>query len=166
MKKKRMAPRLGPKALTGSALAKRQTVVLLEVLSGVRGPQEASQALGVSLTRYYALETRALQAMITSLEPRPKGRQLRPEDERERLRSTKRRLEQEVTRLQALVRAAQRSLGLPKLSSAGPSGGKIGKKTSRNKKRRGPGRAVRAIRALRQPEPPSPSKPAEGTSGS
>jgi hypothetical protein len=105
------AKRLGPATLTGSVAVKRVAVVLLEVLSGVCGPAEGSRRLGTSLTRYYALETRALQGLLHALEPRPRGRTARAGAEvaarREHLR-----LEREVLRLQALVRATQRAVAL------------------------------------------------------
>jgi hypothetical protein len=101
---------IGPRTLTGSAPAKRVAVVLLEVLSGVCGPAEGSRRLGLSMTRYYALETRGLQGLLAALEPRPRGRAAGAPTEaarREQLR-----LEREVLRLQALVRATQRAIAV------------------------------------------------------
>jgi hypothetical protein len=151
-KKKTKSKPMGPKALTGSREAKRTAAVLLEVLSGARGTQEGAQALGTSLSRYYLLETRALQGFIHALEPRPKGRQRRPEDELESLRRERRRLEQELGRSQALVRAAQRSLGL---SAAKPAErGKLERTTRsggpKRRRRRVTARAVGAVAALRR----------------
>jgi hypothetical protein len=108
--KKRQEPKL-----PGSPTAKRQAAVVLEVLSGLRGPKEGSEAMGVTLNRYYQLETRALGGLIHALEPLPKGRRTTPEDRIAELERDKRRLEQEVGRQQALVRAAHRSLGVPAL---------------------------------------------------
>ena len=118
MRAKQKAIPLGPKALVGSPHAKKLAAVILEVLSGLRGTQEGSEVLGVSLSRYYALETRALQGFLKGLEPRPKGRRLYPEDAEAKLKSEKQRLERDVVRLSALLRAAQRSLGLPAASPA------------------------------------------------
>ncbi|HEY7195242.1 MAG TPA: hypothetical protein VH439_15980 [Gemmatimonadales bacterium] len=101
---------LGPRTLTGSAPAKRIAVVLLEVLSGVCGPADGSRRLGLSMTRYYALETRGLQGLLAALEPRPRGRTAGATPEaarREQLR-----LEREVLRLQALVRTTQRAVAV------------------------------------------------------
>jgi len=139
---------MGPKTLVGSPDAKRQSAVLLEVLSGLLGAREGSRAMGVSLTRYYLLETRALQGMLQALEPRPRGRHLRPEDVRERLEQEKRRLEREVSRLQTLVRAAHRSLGI---APTGEGESKMGAhpEGKPRRKRKVPARAVRAIRVLR-----------------
>lgn len=135
----------GPKTLTGSKDAKRLAAVLLEVLSGERGPQEGCQALGISLSRYYVLETRALQGMIEALEPKKKGRQKRPEDAIEALERDRKRLRQELSRTQALLRASQRSIGLP--SSKPKARGKLAKAgTGQGKRRRR--RIVRARKAI------------------
>jgi hypothetical protein len=101
---------MGPAALTGSGPAKRLAVVLLEVLSGVCGPAEGSRRLGISMTRYYALETRALQGLLHALEPRPRGRAAGPTSAA--ARREQQRLEREVLRLQALVRATQRAVAV------------------------------------------------------
>jgi hypothetical protein len=148
----------GSRTLGGSREAKRQAAVLLEVLSGLRGPQDGSQVLGVSLNRYYQLETRALEGLIAALEPRPKGRQRTPESEIEQLRLERDRLGRELSRNQALLRAAQRSLGLPRARSE-PNGSKIAakSKTSKRKRRSRTVRAAKAIAALREATETSPS---------
>ena len=89
----------------GSTEAKRLAAGVLEVLSGLRGPQETSKLLGISLTRYYQLERRSLAGLIAALERRPKGRRRSTEDELSALRRDKQRLEQELGRVQALLRA-------------------------------------------------------------
>jgi len=113
--------------VTGSPKAKRYAAVILEVFAGIRGTTEASEAMGLSPNRYYQLEARALQGMIDCLEPRPRGRQRSVEDEVARLNGENERLQREVGRLQTLVRAAQRSLGVPAKSKA--SGKKKGSRT-------------------------------------
>jgi hypothetical protein len=127
---------------------------MLEVLSGERGPQDGCAALGISLSRYYVLETRALQGMITALEPRPKGRQKRPEDAVRELERERGRLQQELSRSQALLRASQRSMGLP--SSKPSKRGKVSKTT--RKRRRRIVRAKSAIAALQADAPPQLSE--------
>ena len=150
----RPAPRAGPKTLAGSAEAKRAAAGILEVLSGLRSAPEGAEALGISLMRYYVLETRALQGLIGSLEPRPRGRRQSAED---RLRASlreNRRLEHELVRMQALVRVAQRSVGLV------PMERKIGAKDPKTgrRRRRPHVRAQGVITALRaNPEPPAKS---------
>ena len=134
-----------PKALEGSAEAKRLAAVILEVLAGAKDTADGSQALGVSLARYYVLETRALQGILAALEPRPRGKRVSAAAELDHLRRDKARLEREVTRLQALLRASQRAIGLvPPKASAGSKLGRTGRR-----KRRGTARALRAVSALR-----------------
>lgn len=166
----------GPK-LPGSPTAKRQAAVILEVLSGVRGPREGSEAMGVTLNRYYQLEVRALAGLIHALEPLPKGRRARPEDRIAALERDKRRLEQEVGRQQALVRAAHRSLGVPSLPAAKRSKvrGKQGTedKQAPRRRRRVVKRGAKVVARLRRASDPATAvepiakptpKPAEASS--
>ena len=111
MSKAPRAKRLGPATLTGSPQAQRAAVVLLEVLSGGCGVAEGSRRLGISMMRYYALETRALQGLLQALEPRPRGRG-RATADTQAARREQQRLEREVLRLQALVRATQRAVAI------------------------------------------------------
>ena len=92
---------------------------------------EAAAALSVSLPRFYAFETRLLDAMITACEDRPRGRRQRPDHELARLRQEVERLKRECNRKQALVRVVQRTAGLP-LPDARPAA-----KGRRRKKRPG-----------------------------
>jgi hypothetical protein len=109
-----------PKVVGGVKLGRATTAegrklaaAILEVLAGARTPAQAAEALGVSLPRYYQIEQRALEGLLQSCEPRAKGRQKRPEDQAARLQGENDRLQRELTRQQALVRMAQRSVGLP-----------------------------------------------------
>ena len=152
---------LGPKTLTGSRVAKRQAAVILEVLSGLRDARDGSTALGVSVNRYYQLETRALQGLIAALEPRPKGRQQSPETRLAMVERERGRLKQELGRYQALLRSAQRSLGLaslPRKTKRSKLGGK-----DKPRRRRTVQRGLRAVAALRAEEatstPVSPASP-------
>jgi hypothetical protein len=129
------AARIGPKALEGSREALRMAAVILETLGGLRSTQEASEVLEIALPRYYVLEARALQGMVAALEPRPKGRRPDAALELARLREEVERLEREVLRYQALHRASQRVLGLPK-DEASPASAKA-------KRKGGPVRRVR-----------------------
>jgi hypothetical protein len=63
------------------------------------------------------LERRAMEGMVQALAPLPKGKRKHAENTLEALRRDKKRLEREVGRLQALVRAAQRTMKLPPLPS-------------------------------------------------
>lgn len=141
-------------SLQGSPEAKRLAAAILEGLAGLRGPQEASEALGISMTRYYHLEARALQGLVSALEPRPRGRQQSPQAALLRVEREKARLERELLRAQALVRSAQRTIGLPSVRR----GGKLkadGKKERRT--RRAMVRAERAAEALRAEPAAEPS---------
>ena len=114
---------------------------MLEVLSGLRSPSEAASAMGVAVNRYYQLETRALQGVVDALEPRPRGRQRKPEDEIEVLKKEAARVKNELSRTTALLRSTQRSLGLPAVKKQQPEepGGK-------KRRRRKP--VVRALKHL------------------
>jgi len=106
-----------PKPLEGDETAKKTATMILEVLAGLRSTTEAAQALEISSMRYYVLERRAMEGLVQALAPRPKGKRKQPESTVEGLRRDKKRLEREVGRLQALVRAAQRTMKLPPLPS-------------------------------------------------
>jgi len=95
-----------------SAAARLQAAAILEVLAGARTPAQAAAALGLSVPRYYQIEVRALRGLLAACESKPKGRQPNPANESAALREENQRLQREVSRQQALVRAAQRSVGL------------------------------------------------------
>jgi hypothetical protein len=102
----------GPETLKAGSHARKAVAAILEALSGEIGTTEAAALLGISLSRYYQLETRALQGMLTALEPRKRGKQKTPQGEIRALKAQKREVEQELRRHQSLLRAANRSLGL------------------------------------------------------
>jgi hypothetical protein len=133
----------GPRALKGSAEARRSAAAILEALTGVRSTQEAADALGVALPRYYVLETRALEGFIGALEPRARGRKRTNESETRALKSELAAAQRELRRYQALHRTAQRALGLAKPAAAKP------KAASKKKSGRGPSRKPRGERILR-----------------
>jgi hypothetical protein len=92
--------------------AKRRAAAILEVLAGIRTPPDAAQVLGVTVPRYYLLEQRGLDALVTACEPRTQGLQPSPERELARLRKELERSQRDCARQQALVRLAQRTVGL------------------------------------------------------
>lgn len=151
-KRKRSATPPAARTLSGSVEAKRLAAGILEVFSGLRGPQEACEGLGISLPRYYHLESRALGGLIAALEPRPKGRRRKPEDEIAGLVREKEQLMRELQRAQALVRAANRAMGI----SSASNGSRVGGKAKRRRTRRATVRAERTIEALRQPAEAAP----------
>lgn len=139
------AKRPGPRPLVGDETAKKTATLILEVLCGMRSTTEAAQALEISSMRYYVLERRAMEGMVQALQPRPKGKRPRMENTLEGLRRDKVRLEREVGRLQALVRAAQRTMKLPPPPARGQKKGE-GRRT-----RRPQIRAEKAIALLQAP---------------
>lgn len=123
--------------LRGSKRAKQIAVAVLETLSGELGTSEAADRLGISLSRYYQLEARALAGLLGAVEPRAKGPQKTPEREIKALRAEKKLLEKELRRHQALLRAAHRSVGL-----AGPAPKKASSKGRARAKRGSRGQTV------------------------
>ncbi|MGH9317250.1 MAG: hypothetical protein ACRD1P_09095 [Thermoanaerobaculia bacterium] len=151
----------GPLAIAGSDGARKAAAVILEVLSGLRGTAEACEALSITPMRYYVLETRALQGLVASLEPRPRGKKRSAEDEVREVRREKQRLERELMRTRALVRVAERTIGIP----AAGAKSKIAA-DGKKKLRRRPERAGRAIAALRAPAATSEVQAKGGVSSS
>lgn len=140
----RKPQRIGPPQ--GSAEAKRLAAAILEVLAGSRTPTNAAQTLGTSLPRYYLLEQRALHGLLMACEPRPKGRIVREASKLAALEKQVAHLQRECGRQQALVRAAQRAVGLappPPVKPRAPGAGKKGRK------RRPTARALKAAAAMR-----------------
>ena len=143
----------GPATLQGSKRARQVAVAVLDALSGEVGVSEAAEQLGISLSRYYQLETKALEGMLRALEPRGKGPQKTPEREIKALRAEKQALEAELRRQQNLLRAAHRTVGLGgRRAGSGPS------KRRRRAKRVDRGRVVR--QTLRRG---TPEEPCDGT---
>ncbi|HEV3256860.1 MAG TPA: hypothetical protein VG013_08285 [Gemmataceae bacterium] len=126
--------------------AQRLAAAILEVLAGVRTPSQAAEALGVSQARYFQIETRAMQALVASCEPRPRGPGRSADRELTALRRQHERLQRELSRQQTLVLLAQRTIGLtpPKAAVDKPSG----KDKSQKRRRRPVVRALRAAEAL------------------
>jgi hypothetical protein len=117
---------------------KRRAAAVLEVLGGLRTPREAAEMLGLSLPRYYHLEARSLDAMISACAVGRPGRSPEGQTFHDLQREIER-LRAELTRSQALLRAIQRAAGMPAEESPTKEG---------VKKRRPQARALRAARAL------------------
>lgn len=118
-----------PLAAETSKDAKRMAAAILEVLAGARTPQQAAEALQISLPRYYQVEARGLHGLLEACEPRPKGRQ--PDAGREVLDLQRQieRLQRDLTRQQSLVRLGQRTIGLtPPAPAAAKANGKKARK--------------------------------------
>lgn len=172
-KRRGRPPRIGPKpppkpkvtrpgaGLAGSPEAKKKASLILEVLGGLRSPTSAAAVLGVSVQRYYLLEVRALQGLVAALEPRQqRGPTPSPEVATRRLAAERDRLERELLRAQALLRVAQRTVGLPPPATPGKTGklapGKRGPRTPTI-------RARRAADALRDAAAAAPDGAIETT---
>ena len=138
----------------GTGEANRTAVAILEVLAGLRTPTEAAQSLEISVPRYYVLETRALEGLVAACEPKRLGKQPTPETRIAALEKQLQKAHHECARQQALVRAAQRTVGLS--LPAGRSGKrKTGpaptKPAAGKRRRRRPTvRALRAAKSLRE----------------
>ena len=119
--------------VAGSANARRLAAAILEVLGGARLPSDAATALGISIPRYYQLESRALNGLLQACEPRPKGRVRSMETELVAAQRQIAVLQRECSRQQALVRLAQRTVGLTAAQppKPGPKGRKRRKPTVR-----------------------------------
>lgn len=158
--RKRRPRRIKHREPPASGEAKRFAAVILDVLAGVRTPMGAAAALGIGLPRYYLWEQQAVAALVRACEPTSKD----GPNWQYQIRT----LEKEVDRLkrasirqQALLRAAQRSIGLtvwpspkpgqPGTKSAGKSdNGNAGKKP---RQRQPVVRALKAAAALRAAPP-------------
>lgn len=144
-----------PRPRGGSPDARKAAAAILDVLGGQLTPTGAAEILGISVPRYYALEARAVEGMVKACEPRPKGRVKAPDKELASLRREVEQLRRELERRQALVRAAQRAVGLS-LPVGRPS----------KRKRRPTVRALKNAAVLRsetQPSTPQPEEKPKGT---
>jgi len=152
--------------------SRRQAAVVLEVLAGLRTPEQAAEALGLTLQTYYNLETRALRGLIHGCTPTPPGRTLMLLKQVRSLEGKSAALQKQVGRYQALLRNAQRSAGLlalPPASTAGKASSAV-KSSTADKSSTTPGgrrkraptvRALRAVEALQRDRPaPEPAPPA------
>lgn len=162
MKKPQRQQPMGPKAVRGSDAARRLAALMLEAWSGVRTTQSASDAMGVALTRFYQLEARVLQTIVTALEPRPRGRQVTAETEIGKLKAEKHRLQRDVERFQSLYRTSQRSLGVVVAKAPEPQKNAApGGKRRRGPRRKARGQTVASVLLGNAP----PSGADEGTDG-
>jgi len=143
-RKKRQTP--APVIANPDLEARRRAAAVLEVLGGLSTPSEAAKALSMSLPRYYAMEKRALEGLVSACEvPKRMGRQRSPAKEMDRLREQVKRLEREASRNLAMARAAQRTAGI-----AAPSTSKGGKDDGKKRRKRRPSaRALVVAQALR-----------------
>lgn len=77
--------------------SEQRAALILQVRAGQLTVEQAARQLGISRQRYYQLEHRALQAMLSALEDQPKGRPKGESDpEKETLQSRVEQLEEQV----------------------------------------------------------------------
>jgi hypothetical protein len=129
----------------GSRVARQLSAVILEVLAGMRTPTDAAEAVGISVARYYLLETRALQGLVEACEPRKTGKRRSPEKTIAGLKTEIARLKREYERTQALLRLSHRTLGVSAPKAEKPKAG--GKRKRRRKPK---ARALKAAAMLRE----------------
>jgi len=127
--------------------ARRQAAAVLEVLAGLRTPQQAADELGLSLPTYFNLETRAMRGLTFACCAQPPGRQQSLAPKLREAQSRLAELEQQLGRYQALLRTAQRSVGLAPPVPVKPAAG------ARRAPRKPSVRAMWTIKALRQDQP-------------
>jgi hypothetical protein len=137
--------------------AQRLAAAILDVLAGVRTPAAAAAALGISPPRYFQIEARAVQALVDSCKPRPRGPGCNSDKELAGLRRQLERLQQEVNRQQTLLRVAQRTIGLPPPKKAGDK--PVGKEKGKKRSRRPVVRALRAAATLHRRSQESDAAP-------
>jgi hypothetical protein len=137
--------------------AKRLAAAILEVLAGARTPTEAATALGLSVPRYYQMETQALRGLLEACEPKPRGRVRSIKTEVATLHKENQRLQRELTRHQALARAAQRAVGL----SPPPA---VVNKTGKKPRKRRVARALSVAERLKEESMPTTAAATTSTS--
>lgn len=171
--RKRRPGRPAQRTEAASREAQRLAAAILEVLAGVRTPTDAAVALGIGVPRYYLYEQRALTGLVAACESREKGPGHSLQRQVTALEKEIVRLKQDCARQQALVRAAQRTIGLtppPAVkpgNSAAKTGDRVAGKSGRKaqRKRRPVVRALKAVAALRA-APVGDATPVADSSGS
>ena len=141
----------GPAVVDASKEARKLATMILEVLAGSATTSEAAERLGISMPRYYNLELRAINSLISACEPRPKGRVKSEQSVIDELREENARLKKECARNQALLRTAQRTVGISRPKKA-EGKGKNGRRRRRNNKPRG----LKVIGMLKKQEAAEP----------
>ena len=135
----------GPNVTGCSNDSRRIAAVLLEVLAGMRTPAQAATALNVSTPRYYSLELQALEGLVLACEPKQKGPGRSPQKLIEKQETQIHRLESEISRQRALIRSAQRAIGITTPT--------LGKQKKGKRQQRKPSiRALKVVSVLRSDE--------------
>lgn len=125
---------------------RRNAACVLEVLAGLRSPEEAARTLGVSVPTYYNLEARALHGLLHGCRTESPGRKLALEKKVRVAEARAAELERQLQRYRAVLRNARRAARI-----LGPDGdGDVADGVGRTPRIR----ATRAIDALRDALPP------------
>jgi len=130
-------------ATEASAAARRKAHLILEVLAGVRTPSSAAEELAIPLPRYYQWEDRAVAGLVRALEPRRRGPRRDPTKELDTVAAELEASRRECARYEALLRSAQRTIGLAAREEPADDRGAGGRR-----KKRPTVRALTAIRKL------------------
>jgi hypothetical protein len=131
---------------------RKQAAAVLEVLTGLRTPQQAAQALNLSLPTYFKLETRALRGLVFACCALPPGRQPTLAPQLRQAQAKVSDLQRQLVRYQALLRTARHSMGLAHAVEPKPAAG------AKRKVKKPSVRALRVVKALSQA--PAVSTPA------
>ena len=133
--------RFAEQTVPASREAQRAAAAILEVLAGVRTPTDAAAVLEIGVPRYYLWEQRAVVGLVAACEPRPLGKTPSARHQIAVLEKEITRLKQNCARQQALVRAAQRTIGLapppmpkPTTKATGKAGGRVAGKKPRKRR--------------------------------
>jgi hypothetical protein len=133
--------------------ARRIAAAVLEVLAGARTPTEAAGTLSLSVPRYYQIEARALRGLLAACEAQPRGPGRSLDKELAALQRDNQRLQRDLSRQQALMRAAARTVGLTPPPATPPS--KPGKKIRKRRVARALSVATRLQQNGASPAPPT-----------
>lgn len=140
--------------------ARKNAACVLEVLAGLRSPEQAAEVLAISLPTYYHLESRAMRGLIHGCTPTPPGRTMVLLKQVRGLELKCSALEKQLGRYQALLRNAQRGL-LPPAAEVKAKATTTG---ARTRKRRPVVRALRTIEVLQRDN--APAQPVESATSS
>ena len=130
MTKKKSVSKLS-RAVSGSLAARKNACVVMEVLSGMKGPLEAADSLSISMNRYYVLEARALEGLVRAMEPRARGRTATSEQKVKDLTTEVARLTRDLDRSRSVLRMTERTIGLQAPKNRN---GKARRRVNRSKK--------------------------------
>lgn len=120
-------------ALVGREQDKRRLKIVLSVLNGVCSIEEACEQLGIGPARFHMLRKQALEGALAALAPKPAGRPRKDPPVEPSVESWDRERRDLLRRLQAAEVREEIALTMPHLLHGRP-----GKKTSAQRKARGP----------------------------